>query len=64
MKNLNSNFINYYGSTEGGGTSIPLPKHVGEAAYSVGEPIYQTEIQIVDDVGNIHARWRGRTDPL
>ena len=53
MKNLNSNFINYYGSTEGGGTSILLPKHVGEAAYSVGEPIYQTEIQIVDDVGNI-----------
>ena len=26
---------------------------MGEAAYSVGEPIYQTEIQIVDDVGNI-----------
>lgn len=51
MKNLNPNFINYYGSTEGGGTSILLPKHVGEAAYSVGEPIYQTEIQIVDDVG-------------
>ncbi len=49
MANLNSNFINYYGSTEGGGTSVLLPKHNGNAARSVGEPIYQTEIQIVGD---------------
>jgi acyl-coenzyme A synthetase/AMP-(fatty) acid ligase len=49
MSNLNPNFINYYGSTEGGGTSVLLPKHSGDAASSVGEPIYQTEIQIVDE---------------
>ncbi len=53
MKNLNPKFINYYGSTEGGGTSVLLPKHTGDAALSVGEPIYQTDIQIVDDEGTI-----------
>jgi acyl-CoA synthetase (AMP-forming)/AMP-acid ligase II len=63
---LNPNFINYYGSTEGGGTSVLLPKHSGDAAASVGEPIYQTEIQIVDDGGAEvpageagHIRYRG-----
>jgi acyl-coenzyme A synthetase/AMP-(fatty) acid ligase len=52
MSQLNPNFINYYGSTEGGGTSVLLPKHSGDAAASVGEPIYQTDIQIVDEDGN------------
>jgi len=47
MQNLNPNFINYYGSTEGGGTSVLLPHHT--ASTSVGEAIYQTEIEIVDD---------------
>lgn len=51
MAGLNPNFINYYGSTEGGGTSVLLPKHTGVAAASVGEPIYQTQIQIVDEAG-------------
>ena len=51
MRHLNPNFINYYGSTEGGGTSVLLPKHQGEAARSVGEAIYRTEIQVVDDGG-------------
>ncbi|MBT3553460.1 MAG: AMP-binding protein [Rhodospirillaceae bacterium] len=51
MNRLNPNFINYYGSTEGGGTSVLLPGHTGEGAASVGEPIYQTEIQIVDSDG-------------
>ena len=55
MQNLNPNFINYYGTTEGGGTSILLPKHAGEAAFSVGEPIYQTEIQIVDEDGALRS---------
>ena len=49
MDRLNPNFINYYGSTEGGGISVLLPKHTGTAATSVGEPIYQTEVEIVDD---------------
>ena len=48
---LNPAFINYYGSTEGGGVSVLLPQHIGDAANSVGEPIYKTEVQIVDDKG-------------
>ncbi len=69
MTKLNPNFINYYGSTEGGGTSVLLPHH--KAANSVGEPIYQTEIQIVDDknqklstdqVGHIRYRSPGVSD--
>ena len=55
MRRLNPNFINYYGSTEGGGTSVLLPKHQGEAAKSVGEPVYRTEIQVVDDDGSTMA---------
>ncbi len=51
MSRLHPNFINYYGTTEGGGTSVLLPKHTGNAAASVGEAISQTEIQIVDDTG-------------
>jgi acyl-CoA synthetase (AMP-forming)/AMP-acid ligase II len=51
MDRLNPNFINYYGSTEGGGASVLLPEHTGDGAASVGEPIYQTEIQIVDNHG-------------
>jgi acyl-CoA synthetase (AMP-forming)/AMP-acid ligase II len=51
MSRLHPNFINYYGTTEGGGTSVLLPKHTGAAAASVGEAIYQTEIQIVDEEG-------------
>ena len=69
MAKLNPNFINYYGSTEGGGTSVLLPHH--KAINSVGEPIYQTEIQIVDDkdqelptdqVGQIRYRSPGVSD--
>jgi acyl-CoA synthetase (AMP-forming)/AMP-acid ligase II len=66
LDRLNPNFINYYGSTEGGGTSVLLPKHSGAAAASVGEPIYQTEIQIVGEDGAEkpagvagHIRYRG-----
>ena len=65
MSRLHPNFINYHGTTEGGGTSVLLPKHVGEAASSVGEAIYQTDIQIVDEVGKVlpigeagHIRYR------
>lgn len=66
INHLNPEFINYYGSTEGGGVSVLLPKHNGEAASSVGEPIYKTEVQIVDEDGQSlpageagHIRYRG-----
>ena len=51
MERLNPEFINYYGSTEGGGVSVLLPQHSGDVAHSVGEPIYKTDVQIVDDQG-------------
>lgn len=49
MERLNPNFINYYGSTEGGGITVLLPEHGGEAAASVGEPVFATKVQIVGD---------------
>jgi long-chain acyl-CoA synthetase len=51
IKRLNPEFINYYGSTEGGGISVLLPEHQGEAATSVGEPVFSTRVQVVDDEG-------------
>jgi acyl-CoA synthetase (AMP-forming)/AMP-acid ligase II len=51
MRRLNPEFINYYGSTEGGGITVLLPEHQGEAAASVGEPVFATEVQVVDDDG-------------
>jgi acyl-CoA synthetase (AMP-forming)/AMP-acid ligase II len=51
MARLNPEFINYYGSTEGGGISVLLPEHQGEAALSVGEPVFSTKVQVVDDNG-------------
>ena len=52
MARLNPEFINYYGSTEGGGISVLLPEHQGEAALSVGEPVFSTKVQVVDDNGH------------
>ncbi|MDP6876734.1 MAG: AMP-binding protein, partial [Alphaproteobacteria bacterium] len=49
MANLHPEFINYYGSTEGGGITVLLPEHQGLAAASVGEPVFATEVQVVDE---------------
>lgn len=49
MRVLAPGFVNYYGSTEGGGVSVLLPEHGEEADGSVGTPIFGTEVQIVDD---------------
>jgi long-chain acyl-CoA synthetase len=51
MQRLNPEFINYYGSTEGGGITVLLPEHSGSAAASVGEPVFATDVQVVDDSG-------------
>jgi acyl-CoA synthetase (AMP-forming)/AMP-acid ligase II len=51
MARLHPEFINYYGSTEGGGITVLLPEHQGAAAASVGEPVFATEVQVVDDDG-------------
>ncbi|MFT5485411.1 MAG: acyl-CoA synthetase (AMP-forming)/AMP-acid ligase II [Paracoccaceae bacterium] len=49
MQRLCPSFINYYGSTEGGGVSILSPQHGGQAAGSVGQAVFNTRVQIVDD---------------
>lgn len=49
MRRLCPSFINYYGSTEGGGVSILSPQHGPEAAGSVGQAVFNTRVQIVDD---------------
>ncbi len=52
MTRLHPEFINYYGSTEGGGITVLLPEHQGAAAASVGEPVFATEVQVVDENAN------------
>lgn len=49
MRRLCPAFINYYGSTEGGGVSILSPEHGAEAAGSVGQAVFNTRVQIVDE---------------
>lgn len=49
MRRLCPSFINYYGSTEGGGVSILSPQHGPEAAGSVGQAVFNTRVQVVDD---------------
>lgn len=66
MTRLCPEFINYYGTTEGGGITVLLPEHTGEAERSVGEPVFATQVQVVDDDGRLiapgevgHVRYRG-----
>ncbi|CAN0486617.1 unnamed protein product, partial [Discosporangium mesarthrocarpum] len=66
MQRLCPSFINYYGSSEGGGVSILSPEHGTEATGSVGQAVFNTRVQIVDeahaavDAGEIgRIRYRG-----
>lgn len=52
IRYLCPNFINYYGSTEGGGVSILTSGHGPEAAGSVGQVVFGTEVEIVDSDHN------------
>ena len=61
MRRLCPFFVNYYGSTEGGGVSILTPDHGPEAEGSVGRVVFGTEVQIVDsDHGEAPAEEVGR----
>lgn len=42
-------FINYYGSTEGGGVSVLMSHHPADKAGSVGATVFGTDIQIVGE---------------
>jgi acyl-CoA synthetase (AMP-forming)/AMP-acid ligase II len=49
MCELSRNFFNFYSSTEGGGISVLRPEHSEEASMSVGQAVFGTEVQVVDD---------------
>jgi acyl-CoA synthetase (AMP-forming)/AMP-acid ligase II len=66
LRKVSPNIINYYSSSEGGGVSILPPEHEGEAANSVGRPMFMTEVEVVDDSdaplgagATGHVRYRG-----
>jgi acyl-CoA synthetase (AMP-forming)/AMP-acid ligase II len=66
MAKLCPGYINYYGSTEGGGVSVLMPQHPTEKASSVGATVFGVDMEIVDDrdaavpAGEIgHIRYRG-----
>ena len=49
MAELSPNFYNFYSSTEGGGISLLRPEHPDEVSLSVGQTVFGTEAQVVDD---------------
>ncbi|MHC4393898.1 MAG: class I adenylate-forming enzyme family protein, partial [Planctomycetota bacterium] len=48
LTRISPRLMNFYGSTEGGGLSLLLPEHQGVAAQSVGQPVFGTDVEIVD----------------
>ncbi len=66
LRKVSPNLVNYYSSSEGGAVSLLLPEHGGEAANSVGRPVFMTEVEVVDDDDGPlapgatgHVRYRG-----
>ena len=66
MDRLCPGFINYYGSTEGGGVSVLMPHHPIKKASSVGATVFGVDVEIVDSHGSVvavgeigHIRYRG-----
>lgn len=49
LDRLCPNFVNLYGSTEGASATILLPEHRGKVSRSVGCPVVDTAVEIVDD---------------
>ncbi len=44
-----SAYLNFYGSTDGGGCTALMPDDPDDAASSVGRPVFGTTLEIVDD---------------
>ena len=51
MSRLTPGFVDYYGTSEGGGISVLMPDEQIEYADTVGRPAFRVEIQIVDEDG-------------
>jgi acyl-CoA synthetase (AMP-forming)/AMP-acid ligase II len=71
MTRLCPGFINYYGSTEGGGVSVLMPHHPPDKASSVGATVFGVDVEIVGedhmavaagDIGRIRYRGPGIAD--
>ncbi len=71
MARLCPGFINYYGSTEGGGVSVLMPHHPIDKASSVGATVFGVDVEIVDgqdvpvvtgEIGRIRYRGPGIAD--
>ena len=71
MDRLCPGFINYYGSTEGGGVSVLMPHHPINKASSVGTTVFGVDVEIVDshgtsvaagEIGRIRYRGPGISD--
>ena len=49
LRDISPRLVNFYGSTEGGGLSLLRPEHQGQAAHSVGRPVFGTDVEIVNE---------------
>jgi fatty-acyl-CoA synthase/long-chain acyl-CoA synthetase len=51
MSRLTPGFVDYYGTSEGGGISVLMPDEQIDFADTVGRPAFRVEIEIVDEDG-------------
>ena len=51
MERVSPNFVNAFSSTEGGPVSLLTPAHTGKHAESVGQAVFMTDFEVVDDGG-------------
>ena len=49
MRRICPNYINFYGSTDGGGATALMPHDPESAASSVGRPVFGARVEIADD---------------
>ena len=66
MRELSSDFFNFYSSSEGGGISLLRPEHPDAVSLSVGQVVFGAEVEIIDaqhrpvEAGTVGAiRYRG-----
>lgn len=53
LTRMNSNLVNFYASTEGGGVSALMGQDSDEVALSVGRPLLGSHVRITDNDGNV-----------
>ena len=51
MERLTPGFVDYYGTSEGGGISLLMPEEQLAYAETVGRPSFRVEVEIVDEAG-------------